>query len=69
MADKDGTAILLFAHGSSLEEANRALHELARQVEGLGPCQRNLDAGEHVPVIAHMRADAGGDGQWHGVAG
>jgi sirohydrochlorin ferrochelatase len=37
MADKDSTAILLFAHGSSLAEANRAVHELARQVEGLGP--------------------------------
>jgi sirohydrochlorin ferrochelatase len=30
------TAILLFAHGSSVEEANRSVHELARQVQALG---------------------------------
>lgn len=30
------TAILLFAHGSSVEEANRGVHELARQVQALG---------------------------------
>jgi sirohydrochlorin ferrochelatase len=38
MLEKDRTkGILLFAHGSSAEEANRAVHELARQIEALGP--------------------------------
>jgi len=38
MAEKDSAAgILLFAHGSSVEEANRAVHELARQIEAQGP--------------------------------
>jgi sirohydrochlorin ferrochelatase len=38
MAEKDdATGILLFAHGSSVEEANRAVHELARQIEAQGP--------------------------------
>jgi sirohydrochlorin ferrochelatase len=36
--DEDSTAVLLFAHGSSLEESNHAVHELAHQVEELGPC-------------------------------
>ncbi len=30
------TAILLFAHGSSVEEANQSVHELARRVEEQG---------------------------------
>ncbi len=30
-------AVLLFAHGSSVEEANRGVHELAREVETRGP--------------------------------
>jgi sirohydrochlorin ferrochelatase len=30
------TAILLFAHGSSVEEANSAIHDLAAQIESLG---------------------------------
>jgi len=33
----DSTAILLFAHGSRAEEANRAVREAACQVERLGP--------------------------------
>jgi sirohydrochlorin ferrochelatase len=38
MVEKDvATGILLFAHGSSVEEANRAVHELARQIEAQGP--------------------------------
>jgi len=38
MTDQDSaTAILLFAHGSSLEKANRAVHELARGIQTLGP--------------------------------
>lgn len=38
MVEKDNaTGILLFAHGSSAEEANRAVHELARQIEAQGP--------------------------------
>jgi sirohydrochlorin ferrochelatase len=38
MVEKDNaTGILLFAHGSSVEEANRAVHELARQIEAQGP--------------------------------
>ena len=38
MAEKDdATGILLFAHGSSVEEANRAVHELARHIEAQGP--------------------------------
>ena len=31
------TGIILFAHGSSVEEANRGVHELARQIEIGGP--------------------------------
>jgi sirohydrochlorin ferrochelatase len=31
------TAILLFAHGSRVEEANRSVRELARDVERRGP--------------------------------
>jgi len=31
------TAILLFAHGSRVEEANRGVRELAREVERNGP--------------------------------
>jgi sirohydrochlorin ferrochelatase len=38
MVEKDNaTGILLFAHGSSVEEANRAVHGLARQIELQGP--------------------------------
>jgi sirohydrochlorin ferrochelatase len=38
MVEKDSaTGILLFAHGSSVEKANRAVHELARQIEAQGP--------------------------------
>ena len=38
MAEKDdATGILLFAHGSSVEEANRAVDELARHIEAQGP--------------------------------
>lgn len=33
----DGAGILLFAHGSSVEEANRGVHELAQRVEEAGP--------------------------------
>ena len=36
-AEDRTTGILLFAHGSSVEEANRGVHELARQVEETGP--------------------------------
>jgi sirohydrochlorin ferrochelatase len=37
MAGKQqGTAVLIFAHGSSVEEANQSVHELARRVEELG---------------------------------
>jgi sirohydrochlorin ferrochelatase len=32
----ESTGILLFAHGSVVEEANRSVHELARQVQALG---------------------------------
>lgn len=35
--DGHKTGILLFAHGSSMEEANRAVHELARQIQETGP--------------------------------
>ena len=31
------TGIILFAHGSPVEEANRGVHELAAQVEAAGP--------------------------------
>ena len=31
------TGIILFAHGSRVEEANRGVHELARQIESAGP--------------------------------
>ncbi len=31
------TGVLLFAHGSSVDEANRAVHELARQIQDAGP--------------------------------
>jgi len=31
------TGIVLFAHGSAVEEANRGVHELARQIEQEGP--------------------------------
>ena len=37
MGKRDGaTAILLFAHGSSVEEANQGVHDLAAKVEALG---------------------------------
>jgi sirohydrochlorin ferrochelatase len=36
MSEDRATAILLFAHGSSVEDANRSVHELARQVQALG---------------------------------
>lgn len=29
--------IVLFAHGSSVEEANRGVHELAQQIQEIGP--------------------------------
>ncbi len=35
--DERTTAVLLFAHGSSVDEANRGVHVLARQVQALGP--------------------------------
>ena len=31
------TGVILFAHGSSVEEANQGVHDLARQVEECGP--------------------------------
>jgi sirohydrochlorin ferrochelatase len=31
------TGILLFAHGSPVEEANRGVHELAQKIEATGP--------------------------------
>lgn len=31
------TGIVLFAHGSSVEEANQGVHDLAAQIEALGP--------------------------------
>ena len=31
------TAVILFAHGSSVEGANRGVHELAQRVEAAGP--------------------------------
>ena len=34
------TAILLFAHGSRVEEANRGVRELAREVERNGDRER-----------------------------
>jgi len=37
-ADRD-TGIILFAHGSSVEEANRSVYELAGQIQSLGPFQ------------------------------
>jgi sirohydrochlorin ferrochelatase len=37
MSDKTTTGILLFAHGSPVEEANQGVHDLARQVEAGGP--------------------------------
>ncbi|MFB3922681.1 MAG: sirohydrochlorin chelatase [Terriglobia bacterium] len=35
--EPQATGILLFAHGSSVEEANEGVRELARQVQALGP--------------------------------
>ena len=38
MATADATTgILLFAHGSSVDEANRGVHQLARQIQDTGP--------------------------------
>lgn len=34
--ENSSTGILLFAHGSRVEEANRGVHELARQVQEAG---------------------------------
>ena len=36
-ADGEKVAIILFAHGSSVEEANRGVHNLAAQIEAKGP--------------------------------
>lgn len=36
-AENSKTGVILFAHGSSVEEANRGVHELARRVEEAGP--------------------------------
>lgn len=33
----NNTGVLLFAHGSRVEEANQGVHALARQVQALGP--------------------------------
>lgn len=35
--DHKTTGVLLFGHGSSVEEANRGVHELARQIQEMGP--------------------------------
>jgi sirohydrochlorin ferrochelatase len=35
--ESNSTGVLLFAHGSSVEEANQGVHGLARQVQALGP--------------------------------
>jgi len=38
MAEEEKTTgILLFAHGSSVEEANQGVHALARQIQAQGP--------------------------------
>jgi sirohydrochlorin ferrochelatase len=34
--EQRASGIVLFAHGSSVEEANQGVHELARQVQALG---------------------------------
>lgn len=40
MAARDGdTAILLFAHGSRVADANQGVHDLARRVQDAGPYQ------------------------------
>ncbi len=38
-AEDKPAGIILFAHGSSVEEANRGVHDLAREVERAGPYQ------------------------------
>lgn len=35
--EDSSTGIVLFAHGSRVEEANRGVHELAQKVEAAGP--------------------------------
>lgn len=35
--DGGATGILLFGHGSSVDDANEGVHALARQVQGAGP--------------------------------
>ncbi len=36
-AEKKTTGVILFAHGSSVDEANRGVSELARQIQEMGP--------------------------------
>lgn len=35
--ENQSTGIVLFAHGSRVEQANRCVHELASQIKALGP--------------------------------
>ena len=37
MSQESKTGIVLFAHGSPVEEANRGVHELAAKIEAAGP--------------------------------
>ena len=60
------TGIILFAHGSPVEEANEGVRELAAKIEGDGPYQyvraAFLDGGEpDLPSAVKQAAEAGID--------
>ncbi len=56
--------ILLFAHGSPVEEANRGVHDLARRIEAAGPYRyvraAFLDGGEPDLLGGVMKAAGAG---------
>ena len=61
------TGIILFAHGSPVEEANRGVHELAQRIEAAGPYRyvraAFLDCAEPDLPAAVMEAAVAGLGR------
>ncbi|MGD0224810.1 MAG: CbiX/SirB N-terminal domain-containing protein [Terriglobia bacterium] len=64
MSDESTVGILLFAHGSPVEDANRGVHELAAKIEAAGPFRyvraAFLDGGQPDLLAGVMQAAAAG---------
>ncbi len=61
------TAVVLFAHGSAVEEANRGVRALAQKIQSAGPCTRVEAAflGPGRPELGEAIAKVAGEGFGH----